>query len=295
MARAVEHQQVHRDAGEAEAQAVEHGDQADRLALDARLLVHLLHHDLRRRVADVGPARRVEPHARVGPLHEQDLAVVVADDGGDGDLRRDVAGDALADLAQPLVDDVAGVEVEPGGHADVGGDREHLLEALLLVEALGEAEPGAGDAGQRLAPAQQVGLRDRVVRRRALLVVPCRHGRRPYRPYPRPLRAACRTARSISASRSLVGDLPAGGVADVERVDDLRADRGHERLADVEVELGEGPGDAVEQADRVGGLHVDDRGRLRRAVVERRPRSAPASPPRPAARRRSGPGRRGGR
>ena len=36
------------------------------------------------------------------------------------------------------------------------GHAQHLLEALPLVEALGEAEPGAGDAGQRLAPAQQV-------------------------------------------------------------------------------------------------------------------------------------------
>ena len=73
-----------------------------RLALDAGLLAHLLHHDLGRRVADVGPAGRVEPDARVGPLHEQDLALVVADDRADRHLRGDVAGDALADLAHPL-------------------------------------------------------------------------------------------------------------------------------------------------------------------------------------------------
>ena len=38
---------------------------------------------------------------------------------------------------------------------DVGRHLEDLLEALLLVEALGEAQPGAGDAREGLAPAQQ--------------------------------------------------------------------------------------------------------------------------------------------
>ena len=33
---------------------------------------------------------------------------------------------------------------------------EHLLEALPLVEALGEAETGAGDRRQRLAPPHEV-------------------------------------------------------------------------------------------------------------------------------------------
>ena len=88
---AVEQQRVQREAGEAEAQAVEHRDQRDRLHLDAGLLVDLLHRDLRRRVADVGVADRVQPHARVGALGEQELAALVADDGGDRDLRRDVA------------------------------------------------------------------------------------------------------------------------------------------------------------------------------------------------------------
>ena len=72
---AVEHDRVHRDAREAEAQAVEHRDQRDRLALDARLLEHFLHRDLRRRVADVGPADRVQPPSGVGALREQDLAL----------------------------------------------------------------------------------------------------------------------------------------------------------------------------------------------------------------------------
>jgi hypothetical protein len=40
--------------------------------------------------------------------------------------------------------------------ADVGGDLQDLLEALLLVEVLGEAEAGPGDAGERLGPAQQI-------------------------------------------------------------------------------------------------------------------------------------------
>ena len=97
----------------------------------------------------------------VRPLHQQHLAVVVADDGADRDLRGDVAGHADADrlastpgrsgpapagsralraprwyVAERLV----------GGGLDVGGDVEDLLEALAFVEALGEAEPGAGDA-----------------------------------------------------------------------------------------------------------------------------------------------------
>ena len=74
---AEEHHRVQRDAGEAHAHAVEHGDHALGLALDAGLLAHLLHRHLGRRVADVGPAGRVEPDAGVGPLHEQDPPLVV--------------------------------------------------------------------------------------------------------------------------------------------------------------------------------------------------------------------------
>ena len=46
-----------------------------------------------------------------------------------------------------------------GGDLDVGGHPQHLLEALPLVEILGEAEPGAGDRCQRLAPSHQVTCR----------------------------------------------------------------------------------------------------------------------------------------
>ena len=143
-----------------------------RLALDAGLLGDLLHRDLGRRVADVGPTGRVQPDARVGALHEQHLAAVVADDGADRDLRRHVAGHPLADALEPLLHEVIGLALERGvvleldrGRLDVGGDVEHLLEALLLVEVLREAEAGAGDGGQRLAPSRQI---TRVAGRRRL-------------------------------------------------------------------------------------------------------------------------------
>jgi hypothetical protein len=80
-----------------------------RLALDAGLLLDLLHRHLGRRVADVGPSGRVQPDARVGPLHEQQLAAVVADDGADRHLRGDVAGHAFADVLQPLLHEVVGL------------------------------------------------------------------------------------------------------------------------------------------------------------------------------------------
>ncbi len=153
---AVEHQRVERDAGEAEAQAVEHGDELHDLALDAGLLVHLLHRHLAGRVADVGPAGRVEPDARVGPLDQQDLAGVVADHRAHRHLRRLVAGHAVADRVHPLVHQLVDREVAAGRHPHVGRDGQHLLEPLPLVEVLGEAEPGAGDAGQRLAPPDEV-------------------------------------------------------------------------------------------------------------------------------------------
>src|SRR3979411_2605117 len=89
---AMEHEQVHRYAGEAESQAVEHTDEADDLAFDSGFLAHLLHGDLGRGVPDVGPARRIEPDAGVRSLHEKHFALVVADDGRDADLRGDVAG-----------------------------------------------------------------------------------------------------------------------------------------------------------------------------------------------------------
>ena len=104
------------------------------------------------RVADVGPPGRVQPDAGVGALHQQDLTVVVADHRADRHLRRDVAGHALADRLHPLLDEVVGLAAHleglVGRRLDVGGDLQHLLVALPLVEALGEAQPGAGDAGR---------------------------------------------------------------------------------------------------------------------------------------------------
>ena len=163
--RAVEQQHVHREAGEPHPLAVDHGEQLLRLALDAGLLGDLLDGHLGRRVADVGPAGRVQPDPRVGALHEEDLAVVVADDGADRHLRRDVAGHADADRLHPLLDEVGVLATFlgrqqhlVGGHLDVGGDPQHLLEALPLVQVLGEPEPGAGDRRQRLAPAHEVAV-----------------------------------------------------------------------------------------------------------------------------------------
>ena len=71
---------------------------------------------------------------------------------------------------------------------------EDLLEALLLVQALGEAEPGAGDAGQRFAPAQEVAGE---VGRHRLEVVVLLGMARPYRDHAHsPM--ACSRARSTS-------------------------------------------------------------------------------------------------
>ena len=99
-------QHVHAEPGEAHPLAVDDGEHPLRLALDAGLLDDLLDGHLGRRVADVGPAGRVQPDPGVGALDEQQLAVVVADDRADGDLRRDVAGHADADRLQPLLHEV---------------------------------------------------------------------------------------------------------------------------------------------------------------------------------------------
>ncbi len=113
------------------------------------------------RVADVGPAGRVQPDPGVGPLDEQDLALVVADDHPHRDLRGDVAGHPLADRIQPLLDEVVllppHLERVVGGRLDVGGDLQHLLVALPLVEALGEAHARCG----RSRPATRSSGRDR--------------------------------------------------------------------------------------------------------------------------------------
>ena len=107
---------------------------------------------------DVGPPRGVQPHARVGALHEQDPALVVVHHRADGRLGGDVARHPFADVAHPLVDVVLDVELRVSGQrgADVPGDVEDLLEALLFVQALGEPEPGAGDGREGLGPAHEV-------------------------------------------------------------------------------------------------------------------------------------------
>ena len=153
---AVEQQGVERHVREAEAQAVEHGDERHRLALDAGLLVDLLDRDLAGRVADVGVAHGVEPHPGVGSLGEQQLTLVVGDDGRDRHLRRDVALHAPPDAEHPFLEQRVGLGLLDRHGPDVGRDLEHLLEALLLVEALGEAHARAGDGGEGLGPPEQV-------------------------------------------------------------------------------------------------------------------------------------------
>ncbi len=90
---------------------------------------------------------------------EQQLPLVVADGRAHRHLGRDVAGDALADGVHPLLDQAAGVvgivARAVGLDPDVGRHLEDLLEALALVEALGEPQTRAGDAREGLAPAQQ--------------------------------------------------------------------------------------------------------------------------------------------
>ena len=105
----VEHERVEGHLGEAEPQAVEDHYQAHRFDVDACLLEDLFDRDLCRRVAHVGPTRRIEPGSGVSPLHEQDLALVVADDGPDRNLRCHVTGDALANVLHPLGDQVVSV------------------------------------------------------------------------------------------------------------------------------------------------------------------------------------------
>ena len=161
---AMEDDRVERDAGEAHPHPVEHRQHPDGLALDARLLVDLLDRHLGGAVPDVGPSGRVEPHARVGSLHQQQPTVLVADDRADGDLRRDVARDALADEAHPLVDAVGRVEVVGlGVTCDVGRNVQDLGVPLTLVEALGEPESGSGDRLQLLGPVPQMLRRGRTV------------------------------------------------------------------------------------------------------------------------------------
>jgi hypothetical protein len=119
---AVEQQHVHAEATEPHPLTVDHAEQPQRLAVDPGLLAHFLDGHLGRRVADVGPAGRVQPDAGVLALHEQDLTGLVADDRPDGDLRGDVAGHALADRLHPLLHEVIGLALD--------GDRLVLAFAL---------------------------------------------------------------------------------------------------------------------------------------------------------------------
>ena len=106
---------------------------------------------------------------------------------------------------------------------------------------------------------------------------------------------AWRTARSISARWNVVGHELARPRAHVERVDDLHADRLHGRVADVEPELGERLGDAVQDADLGGRPHLEHRRVARRLVVEHDARrSGLLRPASPAGAGRSAPARRGG-
>ena len=156
----MEDQRVQRDAREAEPHPVQNGDGPYHLALNARLLSNLLDHHLGRRVADVSPTRRVEPEPGVGPLHEQQFAVVVADHRADGHLGGDVSRHPPAHGVHPLVDQSrrrhlpTGQGVCPG--PDLGRHVEDLLVAFPLVERLSEPEAGTGRTGQSLGPPQQV-------------------------------------------------------------------------------------------------------------------------------------------
>ena len=71
-----------------------------------------------------------------------------------------------------------------------------------------------------------------------------------------------------------VGDQSTVGALHVERVDDLFAERLHGGVADVEAELGERLGDAVQHADVVRRPHLDHRRDVRLVVVERHRRRA---------------------
>ena len=157
---AVEHERVERHAGEPHPQAIDDSDETERLAVDAGLLLDLLHRDLGRRVADVGPAGGIQPDPRVRALHQQDLAQLVPDHSADGDLRGHVSRHAFTDAVEPFLHEVPGLsahfEVLVSRRADVRCDLEHLLEPLSLVEALREAESRPRDSRQRLTPTQEV-------------------------------------------------------------------------------------------------------------------------------------------
>ena len=159
----VEHDRVQRYGGESEAHAVENPQDLHGFALDASFLVNLFDRHLGRRVADVGPTRWVEPVPGVRALYEKYLAPIVPDHRTDrhfrGDITRHPQSDALHPFRPQLLQGtVSGCTLRSDRHAHVGRDVEDFLVTLALVLALGEAESGAGDAGEALAPAEHVSM-----------------------------------------------------------------------------------------------------------------------------------------
>src|SRR5258708_25264915 len=62
-----------------ESQPVEYGDEAKRFDFDPGFFLHLLDHYFGGRIAHIGPTGWVQPHARISPLNEQKLTLLVAD------------------------------------------------------------------------------------------------------------------------------------------------------------------------------------------------------------------------
>ena len=210
-----------------------------RLALDAGLLRDLLHRHLGRRVADVGPARRVQPDARVGALHEQHLAVVVADD------RRRSPPSASRSRARPRRRTPAtparsgpvsrprprvGLDRLVGRGLDVGRDvAAPPRSAPARTGSRVNPSPVRAMRGQRLAPAQQVA--GEVDRSGPSACASSVHDR------PTPVTCRARSAQRRPAWQHGPLDLAAVerrrstrlavDVAHVERVDDLVPERLH--------------------------------------------------------------------
>ena len=264
---AVEHQRVQRDAGEAAGA----GRRARRCSCTTSHSMPVssctsFTATSRGRVADVGPPGRVEPHAGVGPLDQQDLALVVADHGADRHLRGLVAGHARGrPTSSTRATSVVGVVGAAGGDPHVGGDGQHLLEALLLVEALGEARGRCG----RCPPAPRSTAPGPVAS-------PARSPPPTLQPVDldgrRGLSRANSSARRISSRYSRSVTLCAVAVAHVERVDGVAGEGLHLGRGDVEVELVQGPGDAAQHTHGVGRPHLEHGVGVRRARCRRSPR-----------------------